>query len=282
MKILVSKEWLFEQYVTKKRSGNDIGKELKVVGSTVRYWLKVYNIPLIQKYQRLQVPKDLTLYQKEIIIGSLFGDGCIAKPPQGYCYYTFSQCVDHAAYVRWMKNQLKEWAAFQKGQDVGICSTTFTLQGKTKTTKQAVFRTVSHPIFSELESLFYEKRIKVVREEVLKQLTPQGIAVLYMDDGSFTGGHIRLSLESFTEIEKESFCKFFQDTYGIKFVLLKYKHNELKREYVCIRTNKKEETKKFLTLVEPYIKVPCMKYKILGTSETICPTSNDEDIVRSV
>lgn len=42
--LLVNKDWLYEQYVVKKRSANNISKELKISDSTVKKWLILFNI----------------------------------------------------------------------------------------------------------------------------------------------------------------------------------------------------------------------------------------------
>lgn len=40
-----SKEWLVNEYITKKRTCNDIAKELKKDPKTIWSWLKKYEIP---------------------------------------------------------------------------------------------------------------------------------------------------------------------------------------------------------------------------------------------
>ena len=42
--LLENKDWLYEQYVVKKRSANNISKELKASDSTVKKWLHVHDI----------------------------------------------------------------------------------------------------------------------------------------------------------------------------------------------------------------------------------------------
>lgn len=42
--LLESKNWLYEEYIVKKRSANNISKELKVADSTVKKWLNFHNV----------------------------------------------------------------------------------------------------------------------------------------------------------------------------------------------------------------------------------------------
>jgi len=44
-KLIWSKEWLYEQYVTKQRSMKNISEEINVTEAAVRHWIKKHNIP---------------------------------------------------------------------------------------------------------------------------------------------------------------------------------------------------------------------------------------------
>lgn len=117
----------------------------------------------------------------------------------------------------------------------------------------------SHRYFKVLRRWLYPDKYKY-----LKYLTPHAIAIWYMDDGSLivnnkwpdgsprsmrTNIHICVKDKSIAE----SICKYFQDTWSIKFTPFNEKGNWSIR---CFH----QEGVKFHKLIHPYI-IPSMSYK---------------------
>lgn len=109
----------------------------------------------------------------------------------------------------------------------------------------------------------HEKR-KFISSKVLNRLTPEGIAIWYMDDGSLTlhKSKDKLSYHS-REIYLNTYCSFdeaetvqvfFKTKYNIDFRIAKHKE---KFRLACNTSN----TQKFVALVSPFI-IPEMEYKI--------------------
>ena len=103
--------------------------------------------------------------------------------------------------------------------------------------------------------------------EILDKLTVQGIAIWFMDDGSFYKKDnedgtksicfdLRISTDSFSYEENQIICDFFREKYGINFYPY---HKERKHNWI-IRANKQAAIK-FIDLIRPYI-IPEMAYKI--------------------
>jgi len=120
----------------------------------------------------------------------------------------------------------------------------------------------SHKYFRILYKRMYKNGKKTFTSQVLNWLTPEGIAIWYMDDGSLCAkkrnGKIHaydLYLNTYsTKEENEVIIQYFQDAYDIHFTLSKNKG------LYRIRCGTKE-ARKFIELVKPYI-IPSMQYKI--------------------
>ena len=138
--------------------------------------------------------------------------------------------------------------------------------------------------FLALRKLLYPNGRKIITKKILNMLSPEGLAIWYMDDGSCyfkdspVDGHsicidLRIATDCFTSEEHDIMVDYFRNTWGIHF----YKFYSKSRNVYCLRANK-EAAIKFINLIKPYI-IPSMQYKInLKLHE--CEASNqDEDIV---
>lgn len=118
--------------------------------------------------------------------------------------------------------------------------------------------------FRILKNKLYKNNKKVYSPTLLKQLTPHGIALWYMDDGTLaklrnknTKKIRTINVKLCTYVSKEQneiIINYFKETYDIKFNLVYDKNKYL------LRANK-ENSLKFIELVKPYI-IKSMYYKI--------------------
>lgn len=140
--------------------------------------------------------------------------------------------------------------------------------------------------FFVLRNLLYPNGRKVITREILDMLSPKGLAIWYMDDGSCyfkdspIDGHsicidLRISTDCFTSEEHDIMVEYFREVWNINF----YKFYSKSRDVYCLRANK-EAALKFIELIKSYI-IPSMKYKInLKLQECKAPCKNEgEDIV---
>lgn len=118
----------------------------------------------------------------------------------------------------------------------------------------------THRYFNVLQRLMYPNKYS---RDVLKYLTPQALAIWFMDDGTHLrhgkarkdgtwSSENRLFICTTKEIAEEV-CSYFEEVWGIKWRL--YKH----RGYYSIRCGHKEG-QKFHDLIHPYV-IPSMAYK---------------------
>ena len=138
--------------------------------------------------------------------------------------------------------------------------------------------------FITLRNLMYYENRKRMTKEILEMLSPEGIAIWYMDDGSCyfkdspIDGHsicidLRIATDCFTSDEHDIIVKYFKNKWGINF----YKFHSNRRDAYCIRANK-EAALKFIELIKPYV-IPSMQYKISLNLQKCEASDKDEDIV---
>lgn len=119
-----------------------------------------------------------------------------------------------------------------------------------------------HRWFRYLRKWMYPNGIKTYQRKILNYLTPEGIAIWYMDDGNLSlpkrNGKIharRIYLNTHrTKEENQIIIDFFKEKYAINFGQV------LNKGWYRLTCGTKE-AKKFIALVEPFI-IPSMSYKI--------------------
>lgn len=201
---------------------------------------------------------------KSILVGLYLGDGTITKPitPKDNCYMMVQHSIKQIEYIKWLKEQLSE-ICNKKEIRINVRHS-----GEFINYKTANFETHRHPFFRQLRSYYIDGK-KTVRKWMLTWLTPEAIAVWYMDDGSIVtrnyknkngesykyNGGCKIATCSFTEKECQILLDYLEKTYDIKgkVYLTKGKNPTL---FFNV-TN----TKKFIDLIKDYIP-SCMSYKI--------------------
>ena len=180
----------------------------------------------------------LNALQKELIIGSLLGDGYLMPTTSGYCFRV-NHGLQQRDYVDWKHNLLKSFVRTPPRQS-GNCY---------------YFRTISYCEFSDFRSSFYSNRQKVVPIKLLEeQFSKLSLAVWIMDDGAADGKQLRLNTQSFSLDENQELVSFLRAKFGIE--------TSLNQDKKHLRLRVKAASMKLLKeLVKPYI-IPNMLYKL--------------------
>ncbi len=113
------------------------------------------------------------------------------------------------------------------------------------------------PCFTELHSLWYLNKRKIVPINIKELLTPIGLAHWIMGDGSLQNLGLHLSVYAFTCSEVELLIDAFETKFLLKCSV--HKHSTIGGKasiYIW-----KESMNKLRLLVSPYI-IPSMQYKI--------------------
>lgn len=249
-------------YWNKELSLQEVGKSLNISGGFVRKLMIINNVERREqysahayKYDKLR-EIDFTDEQKQIIYGSLLGDGNIHKHGKGYRYHE-GHSINQINYCDFKKNKLKQFIIKSKKTEVN---------------------TIIHPFLKKIYNRIYINGVKKITNDFLMYLNDKAIAIWFMDDGAKAGSSVCLCTYSFTKKENELLSKWFLETYNIK-TTIRLRKNKYYELYI-----KKESLKKFYNLIKNYI-IPSMKYKFPSTVETNTPgvvNNNNEDIVRSI
>lgn len=189
----------------------------------------------------------LTKNQREIIAGTLLGDGHLETQDNGKTYrLKIEHCDAQAQYLAWLYQELRSW----------IPSKPYT---KTKNGNVYVgVRTFSHKSLTTYGKIFYRNGKKILPKAMEKLITPLSLAIWFMDDGSLkstrhrtyvihTLGYSRKELE---EVQKILLKKFNLST------SLHSQKGKYWRLYI-----QSKSADKFKQIIEPYI-LPSMRYKL--------------------
>lgn len=193
-----------------------------------------------------EAKKKLTLTnrQRSLVIGTILGDGYLAKPYNWGTNYRLQ--ITHSDkqkdYVFWKYNELKNWV---------ISPPKFYFK-----TNSWRFRTISHRIFTELAGEFYPKGKKIIPERILDEITdPFLLAVWYMDDGNSRkdARSYGISTHSFSRKEHIFLKQLLEKNFGLEVAF----HQDGKGNRLYIPAKMGE---KFEKMVCPFI-IRSMLYK---------------------
>lgn len=205
----------------------------------------------------ISTKKDINISpkQKSFIIGSLLGDGTMWLGKGAInANFKVEQGLVQKEYVFWKYEILKplvftEPKISYRNDPSG-----------NKYQKSWWFRTIRHPLLTEIFNRFYIKEgyktgKKIVPKGLIEDLDPLGLAVWIMDDGSYSRGKIDISTYSFSLPEISLLCKIIKDKFGVEM-----HHYKDRDKGYRIYSNQKYTTK-LIEIIKPYI-VPSMMYKI--------------------
>lgn len=128
----------------------------------------------------------LTERQNEVLVGDMFGDGGLVATSDNSAYYQFGQCLDQEEFALWKAREFLPLTT-RVSYDIDRCKIT----AGTSTCRQ----------LGLLRKQYYPtgKGNKVLTIEHASQLTPLGLAVWYMGDGSISRNtglfHVGLQIE---------------------------------------------------------------------------------------
>ena len=183
--------------------------------------------------------KLLTIKHLQLIVGSMLGDGYLTKTTRGYAFRV-NHGISQKDYVDWKYKLL-----------VGFVNSAPRQSGRTY-----YFRTITHPMFSELHDQFYTDRIKVIPKKLLEaQLNPFVLAVWIMDDGSRDGKQLRINTQCFSYEEQV----FLQNVLRAKLGLVTTLNQDKKQLRLRVSAISMDKLRK---MVIPYI-IPSMLYKLI-------------------
>lgn len=221
---------------------------VNTVGSfETKYW----HGSLIPFKQALTISSE----QRSLLIGSLLGDGTMWLGKNGRnVNYKVEHGLEQKEYVFWKYKILKSLVLTEPKLSYRYNAS------REKYPKSWWFRTVRHPLLTEIYDLWYTGNgyrggKKIVPKTVGDVLTPLALAVWIMDDGSYAKGTITISTYSFDLFEINMLQRVISEKYGIRFLVYPDRDKGFR-----MHTNQKE-ARSLINIITPYI-IPSMLYKI--------------------
>jgi len=199
----------------------------------------------------------LTKEEKEILVGSLLGDGCLRIMSR--CTvpaFSVSHSENQKNYVFWKYEKLKRFVRTAPWKEERIYH-----KDRSRKTYSWRFQTLSNVSFTELWETFYQNGKKIIPNNLTSLLrnSPLTLAVWLMDDGNKNHESVFINTQSFTLDEQYKLSGFLKKAYGLNSTINKHSISNGKQLY-RIRIDAKS-TKKLPNILGKYL-LPEFYYKI--------------------
>jgi hypothetical protein len=249
----------------------EISEIYNVDRTTISNKLKKFQIDSDPSQRKYRILKEtpLTKEQKDFIVGTTLGDGSIIlsgrrKTP----YFKVSHCEKQKDYLMWKKEMLGN-----------LVNNVTRLEDKRGNSIMYSFHTIAHKDLSKLHKLFYENNKKIIKNEIDAYITPLGLAVWFMDDGSkMNTCNYRFSTDGFTKEENQILANMLKTSFDLNVKVCEYTRNNKKYYYLFLN---KRNAINVTEIMKPYI-VDCMKYKLIDCSSTTTCQASDENKYQKV
>lgn len=181
--------------------------------------------------------RPMTSLQKELIFGSLLGDGYLARTTRGYAFRV-NHSISQKEYVDWKYAHLASLS-----------------NSRPRVYQRSYyFRTVTHPFMTDLHMMFYEGDRKRLPRETAAWISPFAFAIWLMDDGARDKNQLRLNTQSFSLEENERLIDILEAKLGIMATINRDKDRYRLRVYATSMPRVRQ-------LVAPFL-IPSMQYKL--------------------
>lgn len=196
---------------------------------------------------------ELSAVQHSVIIGSLLGDGCIQRAGRSgrrFRYYE-NHCREQAEYLFWKKLQLESLGAKMRPYR------RFDAHYGKYRYGYAMWTPVDE-VWLEYRRLVYDENgRKQISAELLEQADEISLAVWICDDGSWNkqGGQVYLNTHRYGLDGNLVAKKWFEERWGLSPHVLP--HEKWHFLYFPVA-----DTKRLIALIEPFIPVASMLYKV--------------------
>jgi hypothetical protein len=245
------KELKIEELLNEGLSTIEISKQVHVAIDTVVRRAKKLGISLTYKRYKYSKLKDFPNDLKQLVIGSLLGDGCFCKAGNQVFHHSLVivHSIEQLPYLQFKysilnKHDLCSNYAIRHYQDDRFKNRNYT---------ECKLRTRVCPVFTEMRNKCYLDGKKQINLDFIEDIDALGLAIWYMDDGYVTNNSCILSTCSFKKEDQEKLAGFLLGKFNLHFTTGKNDNSM----YL-----KAEDFKKFKSLIEPYI-LDIFHYKLV-------------------
>jgi hypothetical protein len=186
---LITAEGLRDLYEVQLLSEAQIAERLGTQQVYIGRLRKRYGIPTMSQGDRaLKKLPSLTEAQRELVMGSLLGDGWMTATSDASARFQEGHCEAQAAYADWKADQLGPFVSSRFWREKKDKASGKVFKGRS-------FFTFSCPQFRPFYDLFYPapQRKRQFPPNLHELMTPRMLALWYLDDGSIGrgsfGGH---------------------------------------------------------------------------------------------
>ncbi len=240
-----TKEYKILELYYKKLTNKQIASALSYSQMSIINVLAKYKLPA-HRSEEIDETNEL----KQLIIGSILGDGNLSKIIEGKrnSRLRVAHCLEQDEYCIWKSQILKKYNLLSQVR----YDHTFDARFKDPDYTIIKMSSIAHPIFTKYrKSCYNNDKTKSVNISVIRDIDELGLAIWYMDDGSRTSSSMTLATNSFSYSELQLLVELLKEKFDLNFTIHKAR---------CLYL-KAEGWKKFVSLVDKYI-IPCMRYKI--------------------
>ena len=192
----------------------------------------------------------LTSIQKEVLIGTVLGDGSLKRSRSGKsACLQICHSIKSKDYVEWKRQIFANWV---------FCEPKYH-----ESNKALIFRTLSHPEIFKFVENFYDGKTKIVPKNIQDFLKSDlSLAVWFMDDGNgyIRNNGLRISTYSFGIEGNKLLQKCLLANFGIESTI--FSDSKGFQLYIPIKNG---NASKFRKLIKPYL-LSSMLYKIENRS----------------
>lgn len=203
---------------------------------------------------------------KSVMAGMLLGDANLHVNRKGInAYLQLHHSENQLEYMNWKTSLFEGITSFHTGRNENI--------------KSVWAHSKCVPFLTEMHEIAYPRGHKEVTERLLSYITPVGLAIWFMDDGSIRekmddngavrGRDIRIYTCSFGDAEHDMLIAYFKEKWGI--VWHKRPIRNKQGSYLYLGCGAKEAIKLF-EIIAPHV-VPSMRYKITFRPNKLRPNA---------
>jgi recombination protein RecA len=192
--------------------------------------------------------------ERQIIIGTLLGDGCVTLTKQGRGMLNVTHTTKTEGYFYWKLRSLPRLFF----EDHVVRRSNGLKRGRATSSLSAY--SIVRDELTSMRALFYPKGIKLVPSRIASDLTALSIAVWYMDDGSLsTRGNSHRIILATNAFDDSSIRRLILSLkrHGVTAKAMRFGHAGQKVIYIGKRSN----ISRFADLVRPFIHSD-MAYKL--------------------
>lgn len=202
----------------------------------------------------------LTKEQRETLVGTLLGDGCLETQNEGKTYrLKIEQSARHRPYVEHLHELFKPWVR------TGPRKRNRTASTGSETTSWG-FNTLSHAAFRFYAHQYYADGVKQVPKLIHRWLTRRGLAYWFMDDGSMKSSQSKgviLNTQGFDRAGVERLIEVLCSRFELEAKRRRQKDGD--QIYISGRS-----FERFSNLIDSFL-IPSMRYKLPQPRRTHLP-----------